>query len=101
MLVRGIGPALAGLGVANALPDPEVEIFRGNERIATNDNWSANTADAEAITKAAAQVGAFALPPGSADASVLVTLPPGVYSAHVRPHDGRNGVGLAEVYLVP
>lgn len=101
VLVRGLGPALASLGVASALPDPELEIYRGNERIAANDNWSAATAEADAIANASAQVGAFALAPHSTDASVLVTLPPGVYSAHVRPHDGRNGVGLVEVYVLP
>lgn len=101
LLVRGIGPSLVRYGVAGALPDPELELYRDGELIAANDNWSSDPSAAAAIRDAASQVGAFSLVEGSSDASLLVTLPPGVYSMHVRPHDARNGVGLAEIYLLP
>jgi hypothetical protein len=98
--VRGVGPALSGLGVTDALTDPQVEIFRGSERIAVNDNWSVEPARAAEIAAAAAQVGAFPLIPGSSDASVLLTLSPGTYTAIVRARDGIGGIGLVEVYVV-
>jgi hypothetical protein len=45
-------------------------------------------------------VGAFALPDGSKDASLLVTLPAGVYTALVRGKGESEGVALLEIYVV-
>ncbi len=101
LLIRGIGPALGGLGVADALPDPVLTLYRGSQVVASNDDWSADPNTAADISAAGAQVGAFPLPAGSADASLLVTLPAGVYTATVSARDGRTGVGLVEVYLMP
>jgi hypothetical protein len=101
LLVRAVGPALSALGVADALPDPVLEIYRGNELIAANDNWSADTAQAGVTAAAAQTVGAFSFATGSRDAGVLLTLPPGAYTAVMRSQDGHPGIGLVEVYLVP
>lgn len=98
VLVRGIGPGLVGYGVADALRDPMLEIYRGDELIAVNDNWSANPAE---LAAAAEKVGAFPLAAGSADAGVLLALPAGAYTAHLRAADGAAGIGLVEVYAVP
>jgi hypothetical protein len=46
-------------------------------------------------------VGAFALPPGSADAAIIFTLPAGSYTAQLSGQNGTTGVGLLEVYLMP
>lgn len=100
LLIRGVGPGLERFGIGAPLPDPELVIYRGNERIAANDNWSDDDAQSAAIAAAAGKAGAFSLPPGSADASVLLTLPPGNYTAHVRARDGRVGLGLVEVYVM-
>ncbi len=101
LLVRGIGPALTGLGVADALTDPELIIYRGAEQIAVNNNWSADASQTPAIAAAARTVGAFPLTNGSADASILITLPAGAYTAQLQARDGRLGTGLIEVYVVP
>lgn len=101
LLIRGIGPALAGFGVTGALSDPELEIYRGTERIVTNDNWSADPKQALEVAVAARSVGAFPLPTGSTDASVLLTLPAGTYTAQLRAHDGQLGTGLIEIYVLP
>lgn len=101
VLVRGIGPGLTSLGVAGAVDDPQLEIYRGTGLVASNDNWSAVAADANQVAAAAVQVGAFPLANGSADAALVLTLPPGTYSAQVRSRDGRAGNGLVEVYVVP
>jgi hypothetical protein len=45
-------------------------------------------------------VGAFALPAGSADAAILVTLQPGAYTVQVSSGDGSSGLALVEVYDV-
>ena len=48
-----------------------------------------------------AAVGAFALGANSRDAALLVTLPPGQYSAQVSGVAGGTGEALVEVYEVP
>lgn len=101
VLVRGIGPTLAAQGVAGTLRDVRLEVYRGSTRIAANENWSDDSAQAGELAEVAAQVGAFPLPSGSTDAALLLTLERGVYTAHVRSTDGSSGIGLAEVYLVP
>jgi hypothetical protein len=47
-------------------------------------------------------VGAFAwTDPASPDCALLVTLPPGAYTAEVLGTGGATGVSLVEVYAVP
>ncbi|MBL9210291.1 MAG: immunoglobulin domain-containing protein [Opitutaceae bacterium] len=95
LLVRAVGPALAGFGVAGVLADPVLELYSGATVVATNDNWNAE------IAPQFAAVGAFALPFGSRDAALLVTLPPGAYTALVRGADGTTGEALVEIYAAP
>lgn len=102
ILVRGIGPALTGFGVSGALPDPQLRIFRGDDVLAENNDWSVTTS-AAAIAASARAVGAFALQNGTPDAVLLVTLPPGAYTAQVSAAGGTasSGVALVEVYEIP
>ncbi len=102
VLIRGIGPTLAAFGVGNTLTDPRLEIYRSGAAVAeaANDNWSA-AANATAVAAAAARVGAFALANGSLDACLLVTLPPGSYTAQISSRNGTAGTALVEVYEVP
>lgn len=44
--------------------------------------------------------GAFSLSPTSGDTAMLVTLPPGDYTAMVSGANSTTGVGLIEVYEV-
>ncbi len=46
-------------------------------------------------------VGAFALPAGSRDAAVELTLAPGGYTVHVSPATGATGEVLIEIYELP
>ena len=98
LLVRGVGPTLANHGVTSAVADPRLQIFQGQTVIRENDDW-ANGNDPVAIRTAAASVGAFELVNGSKDAALLITLPPGTYTAQVSTA-GATGVGLVEVYEV-
>lgn len=108
-LIRGVGPALAAYGVTNALSDPTVTVYHGNTIVARNNDWQTGdpvnaqqtAATAAEITAAEAKVGAFSLPAGSHDAALIVTLPPGAYSAVVTAPDGKSGTALAEVYQLP
>jgi plastocyanin len=99
VLIRASGPALSPFGVAGALPDPQIQIFSGASPspIASNSGWNGNPA----IAAAAASVGAFPWQdPSSHDSAVLVTLPPGAYTAQVQGQGADSGVALVEVYEV-
>ncbi len=109
-LVRAVGPTLAAWGVTDVLADPVITIAAATGLIARNDDWgSAATADAPenssgdstAIAVAATACGAFALPAGSLDAALVVTLAPGAYTAQVTGKNGASGLVLLEVYGVP
>ncbi|MSU50590.1 MAG: hypothetical protein EXS37_16135 [Opitutus sp.] len=103
VLIRGIGPSLASFGIRTALADPQLTLFRDGTLVAENDNWY-DASNAVAIVTTAAQVGAFGLAPVSRDAALLLSLPPGNYTAQVSDTAGRGGTGgtaLVEVYEVP
>lgn len=95
ILVRAVGPTLAGFGVSGALSDPRLEVYSGPVKVADNDTYSAATASHFA------SVGAFALNPGSTDAALLLTLAPGGYTVQVAGSNGGTGEALVEVYELP
>ncbi|HVU34273.1 MAG TPA: peptidylprolyl isomerase [Opitutaceae bacterium] len=100
VLIRASGPALKNYGVTGWLIDPKLQLYLvgNNTPIATNDNWGGDPQ----ITAVATSVGAFPITDGaSTDAALLVTLPPGNYTAQVSGADGGTGVALVEVYEVP
>lgn len=112
VLVRGLGPGLGLQGVTGVLTDPKLQLVRNiggtNTLIASNDNWGNPVtldaaypgATASAISAAASAIGASAITSGSTDAAVLVTLPPGVYSAQVSGVGTATGAAMVEVYEV-
>lgn len=91
VVIRGIGPTLADYGVPNALANPRLRLYRGQELIATNEDWLGDDGRA---------TGAFPLPVGSPDAVLVLTLPPGVYTAHVTSAipNQASGTALIEIY---
>ena len=99
MLVRASGPALQPFGVAGVLPDPLLQLFDGDKNLlASNSGWSGNPE----IASASANSGAFQWGnPSSSDAAILITLPPGNYTAQISGQSGDTGVALVEVYAVP
>jgi hypothetical protein len=102
VLVRASGPAIAGapFNVPGTLPDPKLTLTNlgNNSVVATNIAWGG---DPE-ISSTSASVGAFAWNnPSSTDSAILVTLPPGNYTATVSGASGDTGVALVEVYEVP
>src|SRR5581483_4409052 len=98
VLVRAIGPGLAVFGVAGTMPDPKLELFDGSTSLAANDIWGGDPQ----LNAAGGAVGAFAIAdPASKDAMLLITLPPGAYSAQASGLGGSSGSVLVEVYEVP
>jgi hypothetical protein len=97
VLVRGVGPTLTQFGVTGVLADPQIAVFSGTTVIATNDNWETGTVLGQ-IATTSAQVGAFALVPGSRDAALVVALQPGSYTVQITGVGNTTGVALVEIY---
>jgi hypothetical protein len=103
VLIRASGPVLANFGLTGILPDPLLSLLQSNPDgtntiLQRNTGWGGDPQ----IASVAAEVGAFSW--GSAatlDSAILVTLPPGAYTAEEAGSSGDTGIGLIEVYEVP
>ena len=111
LIVRGIGPGLADLGLPGTLPDPTVTILAAGTTtsVAANNNWSTGGSQLS-LAAAFPMVGAFPLKTGSADAVLVHAFTPGGYNiqttAATVPANQANppaptGTLLIEVYEAP
>jgi hypothetical protein len=105
VLIQGIGPALTAKGVSDALPDPELALHAKVNGVDTvlysNTGWSTNTNSVQQQVLLNAAATAFATPvftQGSGDSELLLTLPPGPYTAEVGGASGDTGVALCAIY---
>jgi len=102
VLIRGSGPALTPFGVPGVLADPELLLYQSNSDgtstlLESDTGWGGDTQ----IAATAASVGAFSWGTSATpDSAILVTLPPGAYTAQVSGASGDTGVALVEVYEV-
>jgi len=96
VLLRGVGPRLGTLGVAGALADPRLELYRSsdNEKIGENLDWD------PALAPVFSQVGAFGLGTDTKSSALRITLPPGGYTAQLGSEDGGTGIAIVEAYDV-
>ena len=93
VVVRARGPSLAASGIATPLANPSLQLIRAsdNQTIASNDDWG--------TAPNAAQLTASGYAPGYAqESAVLITLPPGAYTALVSGSGGTTGLGIFEVF---
>jgi Immunoglobulin domain len=103
MLIRASGPALAAppFGFAGTLSDPQLTLTNTsvtpNQVVQVDTGWGGDAT----IASAAGSVGAFAWNSSSADSAILITLPPGNYTAGVAGASGDTGLVLIELYEVP
>ncbi len=103
LLIRGIGPSLASLGVTGALSDPAITVFNSSTTVvASNDDWGTpvgvGAAGAAALNAAFAESYAFPLPAGSKDSALIMTASPGSYTVQLSGNNGSSGVVLIEIY---
>jgi hypothetical protein len=101
VLIRASGPALAGYGIAGSLADPKLQVYSTSGAspvlVASNAGWQGDPV----LAQYSQQAGAFSWSPTSADSAVLITLPPGDYTAQISSAKGQNsGIALAEVYEI-
>lgn len=91
LLVRGLGPSLAGSDVGESLANPLLEVRDANGDIsAANDNWGeSQRGDIEQSGLA---------PANELESATIIDAAPGAYTATLRGADGATGVGVLEVY---
>jgi len=96
VVIRGIGPSLAAVGINNALVDPVLEVFNANgTSVALNDDWQ-QSPQATAIQS----VGLA--PSNTAESALLLTgLAHGSYTAVLKGKNNGTGVGVIEAYIFP
>ena len=94
ILVRGLGPSLAGSGISDPLADTTLELRNSNGvLVGVNDNWKSSQQ---------AQIQATGIPPqNDLEAALIATLTPGSYTAILAGKNGGTGVGLLEAYHLP
>jgi hypothetical protein len=91
VVVRGLGPSLAGAEIQGALSDPFLELYDGSGNLLlSNNDWQQ--------TQAQALRDVHLAPADSLESAVLATLSPGAYTAVVRGNGSATGIGLVEVY---
>jgi hypothetical protein len=96
LLIRAVGPTLSSYGVTAPLADPHLQVFDSKGvSLATNAGWGGDST----IASTAESLGAFKLYAGSRDAALLLTVPPGSYTAQVS-SPSNSGTVLVEVYDV-
>jgi hypothetical protein len=93
VVVRGLGPSITQLGLANALADPTLELHNTDGMMITsNDNWEDDSFQAAALAAAGLT------PVNRSEAAIVITLPSGQYTTILAGANGAVGVGLIEVY---
>jgi uncharacterized protein DUF11 len=93
IIVRGIGPSLTALGVANALANPTLELRDSNAALLiSNNDWQDDSAQAAELTAAGLA------PANQVESGIVASLPPGAYTALLAGLNNTTGVGLVEVY---
>jgi phospholipase/lecithinase/hemolysin len=94
VVLRGLGPSLGSMGIANPLADPVLELHNGNGAlIASNDDWKSN--------QQSAIIASGIAPTNDLESAIVASLPPGNYTAILSGKNGATGIGLVESYRLP
>lgn len=97
LLVRAVGPTLGDFGVSNTVADPAVWLYDRNRSVIGSNNSMADAPNLALMTQVSTAAGAFPLT-RPVEASLLVGVPAGNYTAVARAQSGSAGTGLLEVY---
>ena len=90
VVIRALGPSLAGVGVPKILRNPELELYdSGGTLIDQNFDWT---------TLPPGTVPAEFQPSDPLEAAIVASLPAGAYTAVLRGEGGATGVALCELY---
>jgi sugar lactone lactonase YvrE len=92
ILLRAAGPTLATFGVPDVMSDPKIDLYSGQTKLTSNDNWGGESALSEAFQIA----GAFAYSSNASLDAALVTSVDGGRTLHVS--GSASGTVLVEAY---
>jgi hypothetical protein len=97
VMVRGIGPSLAGFGIADALADPTLEVHDSARTLATNDDWKLRPDNS---SQEAEIESSLLAPTNEKESAIVTTLPANNagYTAVLRGKDNSTGIGVVEAY---
>ncbi|MEY2489655.1 MAG: hypothetical protein QOC70_1597 [Verrucomicrobiota bacterium] len=91
VIVRGMGPSLAALGVQGSLADPTLELRDSSGNLLqANDNWKDTQEQIIRDTMLA--------PSNDLESALVASLQPGAYTTIMSGRNNTTGVGLVEVY---
>jgi hypothetical protein len=94
LMVRAVGPSLAGSGITEPLGDPRLEIRDGNGALlAENNDWR-ETQEAEIL-------GTSLAPSDERESAAMISLGSGAYTAILQGYGGQTGIGLLEIFKLP
>ena len=105
LIIQAVGPTLGVLYPSlqsSVLANPKLELYQLVNgtfvKILENDDWGG---DANITTQQSASGATVLSGATSKDSALLVTLPPGVYTANVSGVNDTSGVVLLQAYAVP
>lgn len=105
LILRAIGPSLAGFGVTNPLSRPVLRIYDSAGKLYENGYGYAAVVGGltyeSDLTASLVKAGAFPIPGGTRDVTEMKPFLPGTYTATVTSGDGTAGTVLLEIYEVP
>ena len=94
VLLRALGPELHAFGVSGELLDPVLSLYDADGNLLRiNNNWHDAPNHAQVFATGLA-------PADNRESAILITLPPGSYTAIVRGINGTTGIALAEIYML-
>jgi hypothetical protein len=98
VLIRAIGPGLTSFfGLTGTLAQPVLTVYNSVPApIYSNTIWGGDPV----LVSAENTVGAYTIPTTSQDSLLLLTLPPGGYSAQITGVAGTTGIATVEIYEV-
>jgi hypothetical protein len=93
VIVRGLGPSLAAVGVPSVLANPTLELRNSDGTLQlSNNDWQDSPSQAALITAAGLA------PSNNLESAIAATLPPGLYTVLLAGLNNTTGNSLVEVY---
>jgi hypothetical protein len=102
IVVRAIGPSLAGFGITDALANPTLEIHDSSgATIAANNDWRNTQAGGLITGDQSGDISSSGLAPGNdLESAIIADLAPGSYTAVVRGFENGIGTGVVDAFDV-
>jgi hypothetical protein len=101
VLIWAIGPDLGLPGVDDPGAAVSISVLDSSGTVLARDSSGQEPGGGSDSAAAEAWAGAFPLPDGALDSAVIVTLPPGTYTAVASTSGSASGTIVLEVYEIP